>query len=220
MKPAQARTVYNRIGRIQDWQFYEDRAAAQLLADSALQTAHAVLEFGCGTGRLAARMLELLPPTARYLGVDVSPVMVALATKRLAAWGDRAQVRLVDGSMPLPADSNSADRIVCTYVFDLLDDPDAAVVLGEFERILTPDGLLCLVSLRPGITRFERLISELWMMVWRRSPQLLGGCRPISLDKVLGQRWAIGHQHVVHSWGLVSEVVVAAPRRSPSTSTS
>ena len=220
MKAAQARAVYDRIGRAQDWQFYENRAVARLLTDFAPQTAHAVFEFGCGTARLAVRMLELLPPTASYLGVDVSPVMVALATNRLAGWGDRAQVRLVDGSMPLPADSNSTDRIVCTYIFDLLDDTDAAAVLDEFERILTPDGLLCLVSLRAGLTRFERLVSGLWTMLWRRAPQLLGGCRPMRLDQVLGQRWALRHQHVVHSWGLVSEVVVATPRQNPSTPTS
>ena len=219
LKAAQARAVYDRIGRLQEWQFYEDRAMAQLLADCAPQTAQSVFEFGCGTGRLAVRMLELLPPTARYLGVDVSPVMVALATNRLAAWGARARVRLVDGSMPLPAESNSADRIVCTYVFDLLDDADVVAVLGEFERILTPDGLLCLVSLGTGITRFERLVSGLWTVVWRRVPQLLGGCRPIRLDQTLGQRWAIRHQRVVHSWGLASEMVVAAPAQSAPTST-
>ena len=77
MKAAQARAVYDRIGRAQDWQFYENRAVARLLTDFAPQTAHAVFEFGCGTARLAVRMLELLPPTASYLGVDVSPVMVA-----------------------------------------------------------------------------------------------------------------------------------------------
>lgn len=220
VRAAQARAVYDRIGRAQDWQFYEDRAMTRVLTDCAPQTAQAVFEFGCGTGRLAVRMMELLPPTARYLGVDISPVMVALATKRLAAWGDRAQVRLVDGSMPLPAERHSADRIVCTYVFDLLDDADAAGVLDEFERILTPDGLVCLVSLRPGITRYERLVSKLWTTVWRRAPQLLGGCRPISLDQVLGRGWTIRHQHGVHSWGLVSEVVVATPRPIPSTPTS
>ena len=214
MKATQAKAVYDRIGRIQDWQFYEHRALADLLADSALQTAHAVFEFGCGTGMLAARMLELLPPTARYLGMDVSPVMVALATKRIAAWGDRARVRLVDGSMPLPADTESADRIVCTYVFDLLDDVDAAAVLDEFKRILIPEGLLCLISLRPGITRFERLVTRLWTGVWRRAPQLLGGCRPIRLDRLLGERWAIRRRRVVHAWGFVSDMVVAAPRQS------
>ncbi len=219
MRAAQARAVYDRIGRVQDWQFYEDRAVARLVADCAPQTAHAIFEFGCGTGRLAAKMLQLLPPTARYLGVDVSPVMVGLATDRLARWSDRVQVSLVDGSMPLPADSNSADRIICTYVFDLLDDADVAAVLGEFERILTPDGLLCLVSLRPGITRFERLVSGLWTMVWRRAPQLLGGCRPIRLDQMLGQRWTTRSKSVIHSWGLVSEVVVATRQQDPPTST-
>ncbi len=219
LRAAQARAVYDRIGRVQDWQFYEDRAVARLVADCAPQTAHAIFEFGCGTGRLAAKMLQLLPPTARYLGVDVSPVMVGLATDRLARWSDRVQVSLVDGSMPLPADSNSADRIICTYVFDLLDDADVAAVLGEFERILTPDGLLCLVSLRPGITRFERLVSGLWTMVWRRAPQLLGGCRPIRLDQMLGQRWTTRSKSVIHSWGLVSEVVVATRQQHPPTST-
>ncbi len=214
MKPEQAKAVYNRIGRMQDWQFYEDRAVAQLLAQSALKTAHAVFEFGCGTGKLAAQILELVPPTAPYLGVDISPVMVDLATRRLAAWGDRAQVRLVDGSMPVPADTNSADRIVSTYVLDLLDDSDAVAVLREFERILTNDGLVCLVSLRPGITRFERLVSALWTMVWRRAPQLMGGCRPIQLDQLLNRRWTIRQRRVVHAWGLVSEVVVAGPRQS------
>jgi ubiquinone/menaquinone biosynthesis C-methylase UbiE len=196
---------------MQDWQFYEDRAVSHLLADSELATGHAVFEFGCGTGSLAARMLEVLPPTARYLGVDVSPVMVALTTKRLAAWGDRAQVRLVDGSLPLPADTNSADRIVSAYVFDLLDDAHTVAVLDEFERILCDGGLLCLVSLRRGITRFERVISGLWTMVWRRAPLLLGGCRPILLDHLLDQRWTVRQRRVVHAWGLVSEVVVAAP---------
>lgn len=213
LRAAQARAVYDRIGRVQDWQFYEDRAIASLLANCAPETSHAVFEFGCGTGQLAVQLLEMLPPAARYLGVDVSPVMVGLATDRLAEWGDRAQARLVDGSMPLPVDDNSADRIVCTYVFDLLDDADVVAVLAEFERILSPEGLLCLVSLRPGITRFERLVSRLWTMVWRRAPQLLGGCRPIRLDQVLGPRWAIRRQHFVHSWGLVSEVVVGSGDR-------
>ena len=85
-------------------------------------------------------------------------------------------------------------------------------MLDEFERILTYHGLVCLVSLRPGITRFERLVSGLWTMVWRRAPQLVGGCQPIRLDQLLDQRWAIRRHRVVHAWGLVSEVVVATPR--------
>ena len=124
MKAAQAQAVYDRVGRAQDWQFYEDSAIARLLTDCAPQTAQSVFEFGCGTGRLAVQMLELLPPTARYLGVDVSPVMVALATQRLATWGDRARVRLVD---------------VCPHAGPSSVDPDKAWAPGRpFPAPLAP----------------------------------------------------------------------------------
>ena len=53
----QARSVYDRIGRAQDWQaFYEDATTAQLVASAALGPDQTIFEFGCGTGRLAARL--------------------------------------------------------------------------------------------------------------------------------------------------------------------
>jgi len=107
----QARSVYDRIGRIQDWQaFYEDATINRLVANAALAGDQTIFEFGCGTGRLAARLLGALPPTVNYLGVDISPVMINLATGRLAAWAGRAKVVLVDGSLPLPADDGPALR--------------------------------------------------------------------------------------------------------------
>jgi SAM-dependent methyltransferase len=77
----QARWVYDRIGRIQDWQgFYEDATINRLVANAALARDQTIFEFGCGTGRLAARLLGALPPSVNYLGVDISPVMINLAT--------------------------------------------------------------------------------------------------------------------------------------------
>ena len=121
---SQARSVYDRIGRAQDWQaFYEDATINRLVANAALGADQAIFEFGCGTGRLAARLLlGALPPSVNYLGVDISPVMIDLATRRVAAWAERAKVVLVDGSLPLPADDGFADRVLSTFVFDLLDE--------------------------------------------------------------------------------------------------
>ena len=70
---AQAAAFYDRFGSRQDLQrFYEDAAIDRLLANAALPQAHAVVEFGCGTGRLAARMLDgLLRPSWRVLHRDV-----------------------------------------------------------------------------------------------------------------------------------------------------
>lgn len=49
-----------------------------------------VLDLGCGTGRLAATVLERLPSSARVVCLDVEPKMLDEARKRLAAVGPRA----------------------------------------------------------------------------------------------------------------------------------
>jgi trans-aconitate methyltransferase len=57
----QARRVYDRVGRAQDWQrFYEDAATADLVAHAGFDAAHSIVELGCGTGRLAAGHLTRL----------------------------------------------------------------------------------------------------------------------------------------------------------------
>lgn len=82
----QARSVYDRIGRIQDWQgFYEDATMDRLLAKAALAGDQTIFEFSCGTGRLAARLLGALPRSVNYLGVDISPVMINGRAGRSAA---------------------------------------------------------------------------------------------------------------------------------------
>jgi SAM-dependent methyltransferase len=211
LTPVQAARVYDRIGRVQDWQAaYEDRAVADLLAHADLAHAHAVLEFGCGTGRLAARILRDLPAGASYLGLDVSARMVMLATRRLRPWSARAQVQQVDGTLPLPIPDGAVDRVISTYVFDLLDEHYATAVLEEFRRVLTADGLLCLTSLATGQTRIERTISAIWTALWRHAPRLVGGCRPIHLDTVVDAAgWRTRHRRIAHAYGLVSDVITA-----------
>jgi len=207
----QARWVYDRIGRVYDWQaFYEGATTDRLVANAALAGGQTIFEFGCGTGRLAARLLRELPASVNYLGVDLSPVMINLTTRRLSAWAERAQAVLVDGSLPLPADDGSADRVLSTFVFDLLDADYARAVLDDLRRILTPDGRLCLATVTHGDRPFERGVSRAWTAVWRVAPQLVGGCRPISVSVVLGHDWQIQHHERVHSWGLVTDVVIAA----------
>ena len=60
----QARRVYDCIGRCQDTQpTVERRAVDELVARGAFGEAGAVFEFGCGTGRLARRLLARLRPS-------------------------------------------------------------------------------------------------------------------------------------------------------------
>jgi SAM-dependent methyltransferase len=215
LTPDQARRVYDRIGRAQDWQrFYEDAATTELTAQAAFDAAHAVVELGCGTGRFAAGLLgRVLPPDAKYLGVDLSPRMIGLASARLRPWAGRARVALVDGTERMPVADGTADRFVANYVFDLLS-PEATVdALAEARRVLAPGGLLCAAGLTDGEHGIPRLVSRSWRNVWTRWPLLVGGCRPVTLTDALGPtEWEIRSRRVVLAWAIPSEVVLASRR--------
>lgn len=219
--PAEARRFYDRFGARQDRQgFYEDAALDRLVAVSRMDAARDLLEIGCGTGRFAHRLLdEVLPSHCRYLGVDLSATMVELARARLAGWEDRAAVRLVEGGRtPLPVEPASVDRVVTTYVFDLLEADDLAWTLSECHRVLRPGGLLCHAGIAPGRGPLSRLVSGGWAALHRLRPGLVGGCRPFLLAEVLpAGRWSVEHQERLSRFGVTSEVVVARRHPAPAT---
>jgi ubiquinone/menaquinone biosynthesis C-methylase UbiE len=211
----EARRVYDRIGALQDTQaFYEDRATAILLEHGRFGIAQRVFEFGCGTGRFARRLLsQHLPASARYRGVDLSPGMVALAERRLAPFGPRAEVLLTDGSPPTAERTSSCDRFASNFVLDLLSQEDIAAVLREAHRMLEPGGLLCLASLSTGRGRLARMAARGWARVHALRPALVGGCRPLDLlSWVPAEPWSIRHHAHVVPFGVPTEVVVAERR--------
>jgi ubiquinone/menaquinone biosynthesis C-methylase UbiE len=208
----QAKAFYDRFGKKQDWQsFYEDVATEALIQNGEFDTAGAVFEFGCGTGRFAERLLERnLPADARYVGVDISGTMVALAKERLARFGSRAEVHLTDGSPRLDLKKSSCDRFVSTYVLDLLTFEDIRIVLQEAWRVLSKGGLLGLVSLTHGFTPISRVVEGLWMALYAIRPALVGGCRPIHLSELVAEpRWRIRYDDKFSNYGVPSEVLVA-----------
>jgi ubiquinone/menaquinone biosynthesis C-methylase UbiE len=208
----QARRVYDRIGRLQDTQrIYEGSAVAALVAAARFPEAHAVVEIGCGTGALARRLFRHeLPADARYLGVDLSPRMAAIASRRLARFGDRAEIRIGDGAERLPADDGWADRVLSTYVLDLLPPERAAAVLTECARVLEPGGLLCLASLTTGRGGASRVLTAGWARLWALRPQLVGGCRPSDLLPLLdGHEWQVESASVVTTLAVATQVVIA-----------
>jgi ubiquinone/menaquinone biosynthesis C-methylase UbiE len=215
LTPENARRVYDRVARAQDWQrFYEDAATSELVAQARFGDAGAVAELGCGTGRFAARLLaEHLRATATYLGVDVSPKMVTLASARLRPWQGRAAAVLIAGDERIPLPDASIDRFVSNYVFDLLSPEATGGAVDEAARVLAPGGLLCVAGLTSGEAGIARVVSSAWKRVWLRWPTLVGGCRPIRVTDALDTpRWDIRHGRVVTAWGIASEAVIAARR--------
>jgi len=213
--PQQARRFYDRFGAKLDSQvFYERAALADMAAHMDFDAARSVLEFGCGTGRFAAEILnDVLPPTAHYLGLDISGTMVSLARDRVRPFGPRAMVRQTDGSFHLDGSPGGFDRVIASYVLDLLSEQDIAVLIGEMHRVLEPGGRLGLVGLTTGARGFPRLVSKLWAAIHRLSPRIVGGCRPINMVKFLPRDdWMIQYRNVVSPYAIASEIVVAEKR--------
>jgi ubiquinone/menaquinone biosynthesis C-methylase UbiE len=209
---AQAKAFYDRFGaRLEAPMAYEAAPIDELVAHIDAGHARAVCEFGCGTGRLAERLLsDELPDSCSYLGLDISETMVALARRRLEKVGSRSSVVLSDGSMRLPAEAGAFDRIISAYVLDLLGLDDIAALVTEAHRCLVPGGFLGVVSLTFGEAPAQRVAIGAWRIVHWLRPQLVGGCRPLRLSGFLApDRWRIRYRAVVSQSAIPSEVLVA-----------
>lgn len=210
--PEDAEWFYDRFGAWQDAQLYEGAALKYLVAHSDFEHASAVFEWGCGTGRLAERLFEKhLVEGASYVGIDISTTMIRIATRRLANWSRRATVRKADGTGKLPYPDRAFDRFVATYVFDLLPETAINHVLSEAGRLLRPNGKLCVVSSTEGTTPSSHILSSIWKRIYAFNPRLMGGCRPLCVSMLLGAAWKVELTHVVCSWGICSEIVIASP---------
>ncbi len=207
-----AKRYYNRFGAKQDTQgFYENAALDLLIELGRFSDAQSVLEIGCGTGKFAQRLLsDHLPTATRYVGIDISETMVGLAKQRLVPWANRTEVCLTDGGFDFSGFGSSFDRVICTYVLDLLNVDDIAKALAGTHVATRTGGLLCVAGLTRGTTGFSQVTSAVWTWVHGRNPSLVGGCRPLILSDFLdGSQWRVVQKEVVVSATVPSEVFIA-----------
>jgi SAM-dependent methyltransferase len=208
----EARRFYDKFGAKQDRQgFYEDEALDLLIELGEFSEACSVFEIGCGTGRLAARLLsDHLPASAHYVGVDLSPTMVRLAGDRLAPFGDRCEVHASDGKFEISRFGGPFDRVVSTYVLDLLSLTDIQACLTGAHAAMVEGGRFCHAGLTRGTGPVSRATSALWTLVHRINPMLIGGCRPLTLADLMPEsQWQLMHREVVVSATIPSEVVIS-----------
>ena len=112
----QAKRFYEWIGAKQDAQcFYERPALDDLVVHLELAGAEKVIEFGCGTGRLAEELLNrYLPLNACYVSLDLSSTMIELAQSRTARFGGRAAIQQTSGTTRLDLADGAFDRFIST----------------------------------------------------------------------------------------------------------
>ncbi len=98
-----------------------------------------VLDVGCGLGG----NLKFCAQFAKHvIGIDIDPDRVKLTEKLLRDAGlNNYQVIASDGN-PLPLESSSIDKVVCTEVLEHVDDP--MVTMRELVRVGRPGALFML----------------------------------------------------------------------------
>jgi ubiquinone/menaquinone biosynthesis C-methylase UbiE len=98
-----------------------------------------VLEVAVGTGR----NLPFYAGDVTLTGVDLSPAMLAIASRRAVELGRDVDLRKGDAEA-LPFAEASFDTVVC--VLSLCTIPDDAKALAEMARVLRPGGKLLLLD--------------------------------------------------------------------------
>ena len=115
-----------------------------------------VLDLGCGTGEMTARLAAKYPG-ARFVGVDLEEPHLDRARARCAAFGERTRFQFGD-ALALPFPDEQFDLVVCRHLVQAV--PDARQVLSEIRRVLRPGGR-------------THVIAEDYGMLW---------CHPTTLD--------------------------------------
>jgi SAM-dependent methyltransferase len=105
-------------------------------AGSSLDDQKAILEFGCGCGRV----LSSLDRTDGIAGCDLNPDLIAWVHRHLPAID--ARVNGLDP--PLPWTDASFDLVFALSVFTHLPEPIALRWMTELSRVLKPGGFLAL----------------------------------------------------------------------------
>jgi len=135
---------------------------ANHFALGSIESGATVLDLGCGAGTDLLIAAQMVGPTGRAIGIDITPTMVERA-RASARQMDLENVEVHEGlieRVPLP--DKSIDVVISNGVIDLV--PDKEAVFTEIERVLRPGGRLQIadVTIQTPVSEEARRDIDLW----------------------------------------------------------
>jgi SAM-dependent methyltransferase len=121
-----------------------------------------VLDLGCGAGTDLLIAAQMVGPSGRVIGVDMTQSMLRRARASAAGMGlDNVELHesLIES---LPLEGASVDMVISNGVIDLVPDKDA--VFDEIDRVLRPGGRLQVadVVIHHEVSEDARKRIDLW----------------------------------------------------------
>ena len=141
-----------------------------------------VLEVAVGAGYSFLEILRRVAREKTVFGIDLSPRMVG-KTRRRAIRNGFSNFDLREGdARSLPFPDGRFDVLYNSYMLDLIPLSELPVVVGEFHRVLKDDGRLVLINLSK-----KNRSPILYEKLYRLLPSLMGGCRPVLMQRTVEQ---------------------------------
>lgn len=154
-----------------------DKAEKELLLPK-LKLSHdsRILDAGCGTGRWAK---AVLPLCASYLGVDMSPGLIAVAKEQIQAANCQFQVCPVDEISPEVIGMDCPFTHILSFgVFIYLNDADILKALEGYASVIASNGKILFrepIAILQRLTLLEHFSEDMqqpYSAIYRTSEEL------------------------------------------------
>jgi len=144
---------YRQFTGLTDPKLFDNPDGRLLFDDVAASSYDTVLDFGCGCGRLARRLIQQNPRPRRYVGIDLHRRLIDWCRDNLSpraadfqfdhhdAYHQQLNPEGTRASVPFPIRDREVTLLIGWSVFTHLLEADAAFYIREMARVLSQDGV-------------------------------------------------------------------------------